>query len=51
VEVDERCGRPRSQRTDENIEKVRNLVHLDRHLSIRAIAVQLNLGKETVKKA
>jgi hypothetical protein len=32
VEDDERCGRPRSHRTDENVKKVRNLVHSDRRL-------------------
>jgi len=46
VENDERSGRPRSHRTDENVEKVRNLVHSDRHLIIRAMAAQLNLDKK-----
>jgi len=32
---DERSGRPRCRRTDENVEKVWNLVHSDRRLSIR----------------
>jgi hypothetical protein len=40
VEDDEGNGCPRSHRTDENIEKVRNLVHSDRRLSVRAMAVQ-----------
>jgi hypothetical protein len=48
VKDDEVSGRQRSHRTDENIEKVRNLVHSHRRLSIRAMAVQLNLDKETV---
>jgi hypothetical protein len=48
VEDDERCGCPISQRTNENVEKVQNLVHSDRCLSIRAMDVQLNLDKETV---
>jgi hypothetical protein len=30
VEDDERSGHPESQRTGENVEKVRNLVHSDR---------------------
>jgi hypothetical protein len=47
-ENDERSGHPRSHRTDKNVEKVQNLVHSYRHLSIRAMAVQLNLDKETV---
>jgi hypothetical protein len=40
-EIDERCGRPRYHRTDENIEKLRSLVHLDRRSSIIAVTVQL----------
>jgi hypothetical protein len=47
VEDDVRSGHPRSCRTEENVEKVQNLVHSDRHLSIRAMAVQQNLDKET----
>jgi hypothetical protein len=50
VEDDVRSCRPRSDRTDKNTEKVRNLVHSDRLLIIRAMAVQLNLDKETVKR-
>jgi hypothetical protein len=42
---DERSGRPRSYRTDEDVEKVRNLVHSYRRLSIRAVTMQLNLDK------
>jgi hypothetical protein len=34
VEDDERSGRPRSHRTDENVEKVRYLVHSHKCLSI-----------------
>jgi hypothetical protein len=34
VEDDEGNGRPWSHRTDENVEKVRNLVHSDRRLGI-----------------
>jgi hypothetical protein len=40
MEDDETSGRLSSQGTDENVEKVRNLVHTDRR--IRAMAVQLN---------
>jgi hypothetical protein len=38
----------RTQSTGENAEEVRNSVHSDRRLSIRAMAVQMNLDKETV---
>jgi len=34
MEDDERSGHPRSHRTDENVEKVWNLVHSDRRLSV-----------------
>jgi hypothetical protein len=45
---DERSGHPRFHRTDENVEKVQNVVHSDKGLSIRAMTVQLNLDKETI---
>jgi hypothetical protein len=45
VEGDERNGHPRSYRTDENYEKVLNLVRSYRYLSIRTMAVQLHLNK------
>jgi hypothetical protein len=38
VEDDESNGGPRFHRTDENAEKVRNLVHSHRRLSIRSVA-------------
>jgi len=41
VEDDEKSGCLRSHRTDEIVEKMLNLVHSDRHSSIRAMAVQL----------
>jgi hypothetical protein len=45
VKDGERSGHARSHGTDENVEKVWNLVHSDRRLSIKAMAVQLNLNK------
>jgi hypothetical protein len=50
VEDYEKSSCPRSHRTDENVEKVQNLVHSDRHLSIRGMVVQLNLDKEMVRQ-
>jgi hypothetical protein len=43
VEDDTRSGRSRSYRTDENFEEVQNLVHSNRSLNIRAMAVELSL--------
>jgi hypothetical protein len=45
----ERSSCPRSHRTNKNVEKVWNLVHSDRYLSIRTMAMKLNLDKETVR--
>jgi hypothetical protein len=37
---DERSDRPSSHRTDDNVEKVRNLVHSDRSLCLSITAVE-----------
>jgi Mn-dependent DtxR family transcriptional regulator len=50
VEDDERTGRPVTMKTDENVDKVRTLVRNDSHLSIRMIAEELNVDKETVRQ-
>ena len=50
VKDDERPGRPRTRRTDENVEKVRKLVCTDAPLSLRMMARKLNLHIETVKE-
>jgi histone-lysine N-methyltransferase SETMAR len=47
---DERTGRPKTHRTDENVEEVWKLVHSDRRLSVRMMAEELNLDRETVRK-
>jgi hypothetical protein len=47
---DERTGRPKTHRTDENVEKVWKLIRSDRRLSVRMMAEELNLGRETVRK-
>jgi hypothetical protein len=39
VEDDVRSDRPRSYRTDENVEKVKNVVHSDRCITNGAMAV------------
>jgi DNA-directed RNA polymerase sigma subunit (sigma70/sigma32) len=50
VEDDERPGRPVTMKTDKNVDKVRTLVRNDRRLSIRMIAEELNVDKETVRQ-
>jgi hypothetical protein len=50
VEDDEQPGRPVTMKTDENVDKVRTLVRNDRRLSIRMIAEEWNVDKETVRQ-
>jgi DNA-directed RNA polymerase sigma subunit (sigma70/sigma32) len=50
VEDDERPGHPVTMKTDENVDKVRTLVRNDRRLSIRMVADELNVDKETVRQ-
>nr|KAF6342889.1 GVQW motif containing 3 [Pipistrellus kuhlii] len=44
-----RSGRPVTHRTDENIQKVKDLVYSNRQLTVRMMAEKLNLDKETVR--
>lgn len=50
VEDDPHTGRPQSVRTPEAIEKVRDMVKCDRRLTIRVLANELNMDKETVRR-
>jgi transposase len=50
VKDDERSGRPRTRRTNENVEKVRKLVGTDGSLSLRMMARKLNLHINTVRE-
>ncbi|GFT79216.1 histone-lysine N-methyltransferase SETMAR [Nephila pilipes] len=45
---DERCGRPRSSRTDENVKRVQALVRSDRRMTIEMIAESLNMSVGSV---
>ena len=49
MEDDPKSGRPCTFTTDTNIEKVRQLVHSDRRLTIRVIANKVGMDKETVR--
>jgi predicted transcriptional regulator len=50
VTDEERLGWPATSRTEENIVKVCQIVCEDRHLTVRSIAEQANIGRETVRK-
>ncbi|XP_045673820.1 LOW QUALITY PROTEIN: protein GVQW3 [Phyllostomus hastatus] len=49
VRDDARSGRPVTHRTDENVQKVKDLVCSNRQLTVRMMAEELNLDKETVR--
>lgn len=50
VEDDARPGRPSTSKTDKNIEKIANLIRTDAGLSVRAIAENVQIDKETVRQ-
>jgi plasmid maintenance system antidote protein VapI len=50
VKDNERPGQPKTQRSCENVERVRQLVRSNRRLSVRMMAEELNLNRETVRK-
>ena len=49
VTDEERSGRPATSRTEENIAKVRQIVRENRLLTVRSIAEQVNIDRETVR--
>jgi len=50
VKDDDRPGRPRTAVTDDNIEKVRDVIRKDRRLGVRAVAEEVNLDRESVRR-
>jgi len=46
----ERSGRPAASRTEENIAKVHQIVRENHRLTVRSIAEQVNIDRETVRK-
>jgi len=50
VTDEERSGRPVTSRTEENTGKVRKIVRENRQLTVRSIAEQVNIDRETVRK-
>jgi len=49
VTDDERSGRPTRSRTEENIAKVRQIVRENHRLTVRSIAEQVKIDRETGK--
>jgi hypothetical protein len=43
-------GRPCTSKTNENVEKIEQIVRIDRRLSILMIAEMVNIDKETVRQ-
>ena len=50
VTEEERSGRPSTSRTEENIAKIRQIMRKNRRLTVRGIAEQVNIDRETVRK-
>ena len=50
VTDEERSGRPATSITEENIANVRQIVRENRLLTVRSIAEQVNIDRETVRK-
>jgi len=46
----ERSGRPATSRTEENIAKVSQILRENRQLTVRSIAEQVNINRETVRE-
>jgi len=50
VTDEERSGCPATNRTEENIEKVCQIVSENHRLTVRSIEEQMNINRETVRK-
>jgi len=50
IEDDPRSGRPTDCCNDNNVEKISQFLLQTRHLSLRMLADEVNIGKDTVRK-
>ena len=50
VTDEERSGRRATSRTEENIAKIRQVLHENHWLTVRSTAEQVNIDRETVRK-
>ena len=49
IEDDRRSGRPTECRNYNNVEKISQLLFQNRHLSLRMLADEVNVGKDTLR--
>ena len=49
TEDDSRSGRPTECRNENNVEKISQLLLQNRHLSLRMLANEVNIGQDTVR--
>ena len=49
MEDDLKPGRPTTSRNDENVQNVNELVHSDRRMSVRMLAKELRLGRDSLR--
>jgi DNA-directed RNA polymerase sigma subunit (sigma70/sigma32) len=50
VTEEERSGRPATSKPEENIKKIRQILRENRQRTVRSIAEQVNIVRETVRK-
>jgi len=50
VTEEERSKRPATSRTEKNIAKLRQILRENRRLTVRSIAEQMNIDRETISK-
>jgi len=50
VKDDDHPGRPRTAVTDDNIEKMRDVIRNDQRLGVQAVAEEVNLERESVRQ-
>ena len=50
IDDDPRSGRPTECRNDNNVERISQLLLQNHHLSLRMLANEVNIGKDTVRR-
>jgi len=50
VDNDPRSGRPSTSKTDDNVAKVREVIHSNRRLAVREVAEEVSISKQYAMK-